>query len=433
MLLIFLTSLGIRLLFVNPDNENVTLFRDEQEYVQYAHNLIRHGVFSRDPSTSNPVPDAYRSPGYPMLIALSMVAGGSSGFLSVLFYTQAVMSALLAPLTFLAGNLFLPLPAAFAAALLVVLSPHLITTAPCVLSETLFAFLLLSAVCAYLYASVHKNKPLYIMSAVIFGFAFLVNEIAFFLPIIFAVIYLVLHPGRWKNLMRSDATRMVCLFLLVFALFPGGWMLRNALFLPPNAERGSDRAVTALSHGAYPDFIYKDVYFKRFPYREDPEQPAFGSSFGQFTRILSKRVSKQPIRYISWYLFGKPVYLWRWSILQGVGDIYIFPLSGDLFEVSPSAGVVKKIMQVIHPWLLSLVAAGMLLLLHRAWKQSVSCDAIWLPMHCFAVCIYATVLYMVFAPWPRYSIPFRPELYLCALWTVSDLVHRVQRFRLRRA
>ena len=109
LLLLFLVALGVRLLFVNPDNEDVKLFRDEQEYVQYAHNLIHHRTFSKDTSPS---------PGYPLWIALSMAAGGKNGFLSILFYSQAVLSALLAPLTFLTGILLLPLPAALAAALL---------------------------------------------------------------------------------------------------------------------------------------------------------------------------------------------------------------------------------------------------------------------------------------------------------------------------
>jgi len=432
LLLVFLTALGIRLLFVNPDNENVKLFRDEQEYVQYARNLIDHGTFSKDRSATNPIPDSYRSPGYPMWIALSMKVGGKYNFLSVLFYSQAVLSALLAPLTFLAGTLFLPLPAAIAAALLTTFSPHLITTAPCVLSETLFAFLLSAAICAYLYANLRKTPVLLSLSAVLFGFAYLVNEIAFFIPVIFAAVSMVFQHFGWDNTPGSAARRRICLFLVVFAVFPAAWMMRNALHLPADAERGSARAVKTMSHGAYPDFIHKDAYFQRFPYREDPEQPAFGSSFGQFFRILSQRARKEPIRYATWYFIGKPYYLWRWSILQGVGDIYIFPLSGDLFAVSSSAGAVKKIMEMLHPWLLLLAAAGLPLLFMRHRKEPDPAGRFRLPLYFFAVCIYATVLYMVFAPWPRYSIPFRPQLYLCAMWVVHDLVRRVHRWTARR-
>ena len=432
MLFLFLLALGIRLLFVNPDNENVKLFRDEQQYVQYAHNLTHHHTFSKEPSTSDPLPDSYRSPGYPLFIAVTMIVGGKSGFLSVLFYSQAVLSALMAPLTFLAGIVFLPIPAAVAAALLTALSPHLITTAPCVLSETLFAFLLLAAVCTYLYAHVGNNTWLLALSATLFGFAYLANEIALLVPFVFAGIYIVFHRFRLKTLAGNQSVRRIGLFLLVFAIFPAGWMLRNAVILPPDAERGSARAVTTMSHGAYPNFIYKDPYFQRFPYREDPDQPAFGSSFAAFVRILTDRARNEPGRYLAWYLIGKPYYFWRWSILQGVGDIYIFPLSGDLFSVSKSAGILKTSMQLLHPWLVILALLGIPLFILRHRNALDPTDHLLLPVHCFAICIYATGLYMVFAPWPRYSIPFRPELYLCAMWTVCDLVQRVTRLRHRR-
>jgi hypothetical protein len=251
--------------------------------------------------------------------------------------------------------------------------------------------------------------------------------------VIFAIIFLVVRHVRGRQFFGGRSARRIWLFLLVFLLFPGSWILRNAAVLPPDAERGSARAAATLSHGAYPNFIYKDEFYQRFPYREDPEQPAFGSSFQQFIRILSKRASRQPVRYLTWYLFGKPYYLWRWSILQGVGDIYIFPLAGDLFAVSAGAGAVKKVMQILHPWLLVLAAAGVILLFFSDWDPSAADNRPWLPMHFFVVCIYATVLYMVFAPWPRYSIPFRPHLYLCAMWAVHDLIQRVHRHVDRRA
>ena len=36
------------------------------------------------------------------------------------------------------------------------------------------------------------------------------------------------------------------------------------------APRGSGRAITSMSHGAYPGFVHKDIRFKYYPYREDP-------------------------------------------------------------------------------------------------------------------------------------------------------------------
>ena len=53
-----------------------------------------------------------------------------------------------------------------------------------------------------------------------------------------------------------------------------------------------------------------------------------------------------------------------------------------------------------------------------------------MPLLLAATAVYFTVVYSVFAPWPRYSVPLRPELYLLAAWSVAALVRRVA---LRRA
>jgi hypothetical protein len=215
----------------------------------------------------------------------------------------------------------------------------------------------------------------------------------------------------------------VFVFLAVFSLFPGNWLLRNHLLLPDDAKRGVHRAVITLSHGAYPDFVYKNPQFKRFPYREDPLQPAFGESLDNFMRILWTRFKIEPLRYLKWYLIGKPRYLWSWDILQGVGDVYIYPVKVYLFENSKVAHLIKVTMQFFHPilFLLSLAGIPLYYFVARAGGNAGFRDNS--PTFIFAACIYATLIYMVFAPWPRYSIPFRPELYLCSVWS-STVIFR---------
>ncbi len=151
-------------------------------------------------------------------------------------------------------------------------------------------------------------------------------------------------------------------------------------------------------------------------------QPAFGGSLETFRHILWERVKKEPLRYMKWYLVGKPYYLWSWDIIQGVGDIYINPVKNSLFEISKIAGLSKTTMKFFHPIVLLLALAGIPLLYRECRYQKTEEILLRTPFLPLTVCIYFTILYCVFAPWPRYSIPVRPELYLCSLWSLTIFI-----------
>jgi 4-amino-4-deoxy-L-arabinose transferase-like glycosyltransferase len=417
--LIFLSALLIRMQYLRLAESQILIARDAKQYVDYGRNLIHHGTFSKGDPATKPQPDSFRSPAYPVLIALSMSVGGESHYLQCLVYTQALLSALLVPLTFFSGIFFLPPSAAMTAAVMVALSPHLITATGCVLTETLFAFLLLSATCCFQYASHLHSLRLFIISAFLFGCAYLTNEAALFVPFLFAIIGLLSGDASKAGISRRRTVRLIVVFLSIAFMFPLGWTLRNHLSVPAGAPRGSNRAIQTMSHGAYPDFIYKSPYYKRFPYREDPSQPVFGSSIRNFWRILWPRVKKDPVRYVWWYLAGKPYYLWSWDIIQGAGDIYIVPVEEGLFQVSTVAGSIREIMKFLHPvtLFLAFLCIPAIFLGKRLWSNGGwICSLPVLPL---IICFYFTLIYMVFAPWPRYGIPLRPELYLCAMWALT--------------
>jgi hypothetical protein len=421
--LVFLSALIIRIQYIHPLANDIFLARDAKEYVAYGWNLAERGTFSKDASPSTPRPDSYRSPGYPTFIALFLLGAGGENYLKWLIYAQAIMGALLAPLIFLTGRFFLPVAGATVSALLTAFSPHLITTTGCILSETLFGFLLLAAVCCLQYAFEKPTAWCFAVSAILFGCAYLTNEASLFVPYLLAIVgFLLSAYGDTIIIKRGFAGRMVA-FLIIFTLFPTGWMVRNQISVPAGAPKASDRAVVTMSHGAYPDFIYKSLYYRRFPYREDPMQPAFGASIEGFSSVLWSRAKENPGLYIRWYLVGKPYYLWSWDIIQGIGDIYINPVKVSLFEVSVLGRMIKGIMKSIHPLILLLALLSLPTVFFR-WVKSRNrtghlCNLPVLPL---SICIYFTALYTIFAPWPRYSVPLRPELYLCAVWVSVSLI-----------
>ncbi|MDF1594121.1 MAG: glycosyltransferase family 39 protein [Desulfobacterales bacterium] len=392
-----------------------TSFKDARQYADYGFNLAQHATFSLERNSPAPKPDSFRSPGYPLLIALSIQAGGDRGFYPLMLYVQAVFGALTVLLTFFLCRRFMPSWASLTAAGLVAICPHLIVMTSYLLTETLFGFLLLAALVCFQSAFAKRGTLFFLFGGILFGSAYLVNEAVLFLPFLLAG----LSFGYYYRRREIKSIQQCCVFLGVFLLFPLAWNLRNNLTVPADAPKASDRAVATLSHGAYPNFIYKDPRFFRFPYREDPQQPAFGASFENFRRILWERAKQRPFAYLKWYFIGKPYYLWRWDIIQGVGDVYIYPTATSLYRRSFAADLSRFGIKCLHPLLLILALSGLFLIIAAAWRRENIFSS--LPVFLFAGLIYFTFLYMIFAPWPRYSIPLRPELYAAALWSLHSI------------
>ncbi len=146
-------------------------------------------------------------------------------------------------------------------------------------------------------------------------------------------------------------------------------------------------------------------------------QPAFGSSIDQFVNILWKRFKQRPLLYLQWYLSGKPYYFWSWDIIQGQGDIYVYPVTKSLYQQSWVAAFSRTVMKLLHPVLLviSLIGVPLSYLRFRSIKNN---NIQKIPvLLLLSILGYFTLLYMVFPPWPRYSIPLRPALYLWAIWS----------------
>lgn len=429
----FITALVLRFLYVHPSIDNIHIARDAQQYISYGQNLYHHKTFSRQPlSTEKPHSDSYRSPGYPLFISLMMIFGSEIIFLPFLIYSQVFLSALLVPLTFYTGIFFLPAAGALIASVFVALSPHLITTTICVLTETLFSFILLSAVCCLHYAIYKNNRGLYIFSGLLFGYSYFINEAVLFFPFLLAIVILGHKVFKGRGFQRDDIISRLLICLIIFALFPVGWSYRNYFNVSTDQEHSSDRAVITMSHGAYPNFVFKDPQLRYAPYSEDPLQPAFGASFDNFMTILWVRVKKAPLLYLKWYLFGKPYCLWNWSVIQGSGDIYINPIKISLFKVSPPAMMIRATMKVLHPIVLVLAFGSIPLYCFRYRSRKTEEIITGIPLLPIMLCVYFTMIYTIFAPWPRYSIPFRPELYLSAVWSFVTLLEIVlSRWRLK--
>jgi 4-amino-4-deoxy-L-arabinose transferase-like glycosyltransferase len=419
---IFSLGLLIRIQYIETTIIPNPIIADARQYVTYGYNILTHGIYSKELSDS-PKPDSFRSPGYPIIIVAAMYFGGDKGYYQLIIITQVIISSLLVLLTFFIGIRFMHFFYALVAAFFVAINPHLISISSYILTETFFSFFLLLSTLCIIIALQKRRLLLFLLAALLFGYTYFINETALLIPFLFAVLWVNKIRVRSKGLERKKLLYKLIQFFLIFSLFPAGWIIRNYISLPPGSPTGNSRLVSTMSHGAYPGFIYQDPKYKYFPYREDPMQPEFGSSLHSFTKILWTRFKGNPVRYISWYVFEKPYYLWSWNILQGQGDIYIYPVTTSLYLVNNSANLSREMVKFFHPVFLGLSLIGAIFLIFSK-KDSIPgrVSAYDFAIFPFIICIYYTVIYTISASWPRYSVPLRPELYLCAIWCINTIV-----------
>lgn len=411
-----LLALFLRVAYLANTEVDTPLRADAREYALYASNLVHHGVFSKQVSAT-PEPDAFRSPGFPLLAAAVLKVSGPRRMLDGVLWLQALLGAAMVPLAYLLARRGSSRLAALAVALLVALSPHLVAACGVFLTETLYAFFLLAAL-ALSATAMQRGKVRHgIVAGALFGCAWATNETALFYPPLVVATALLWPGGGLRAAWRHPARPAAAALLATFALFPAAWSARNALSLGPDALRGSDRALATLTHGTYIDFEHAgDPRTRDLPYRFDPAQPEFASSWSSFARIFAERVRSQPLAYARWYFLGKPTTLWSWESRQGGGDVYIYPVHTSLYRSSPLANATREALRVLHLPLVALAALGLLaraVLRRRGVDRA--CDGALLAG---VVCVAATALFTIFAPWPRYATPLLPELYLCAVSAV---------------
>ncbi len=207
--------------------------------------------------------------------------------------------------------------------------------------------------------------------------------------------------------------------LLIFLTAFMGNTFRNRIGVEIKEEYS--RAITTVSHGSYPDFIYKDPSYQYFMHYDDPKQPEYGSSFENFSNIFWARFKAEPGRYLHWYLLGKPVALWSWKLFQG-DDVYVYKVSQSLYNISPPARLSYDFMKWSHSFILILALLGSGFLFYWIIRRRKIHQETFYPLTLFIILGYYTLLFIIFAPWSRYSVPLRPELYIYAIWSLYNLV-----------
>lgn len=255
------TALAVRFLFLFVFWGENLIVQAEPDYLQTAQNFIHYGIWSSDPGFP-PVPDSWRTPGYPLFLALFFLAGAP---LVVVGIAQYLLAAAVAAFTYTLGKRVFSERAAFWAALFFAIEPYGAFWSNKIASENLFSLLFVPGLLLLiLYVKTLRPKPLY-CAALLMGLGALVRPVAVYLFL--ALLPLTLGFVVWSWKAHRERLKHVAVGVLVFLAVFSPWIIRNRITL------GTWEISSVGSHSLEMnvEFFYRDFLGKEFGSRHIQE------------------------------------------------------------------------------------------------------------------------------------------------------------------
>ena len=422
MIAIFVISLIARLEYRSALVIDTPIRGDAYYYLSYAHNLVEHHVFAKEPTFNSdkiPEPDSFWPPGFPFLLSSALRIGGlsGSGFYPIATLYNAVLGALIAPMIFYICLQIMPIRFSVGASLITAFSPHLISIGGYILTETLFTFLIVSSFVFTIIGSKNQSLLSGAISGLLMGLACLTNPVILFFPFIVAGFVYKKDTAQNRHRFFSISTSYLFLFIIVI----GCWETRNFISVQHSSQSATNRAVINLMNGLYPD--YHEAFMKGITKRPDyPMNLDIIKAEGSPAKaliIIAENIINNPVKYLSWYLIEKPLLFWSWDIHIGVGDIYVYPVIQSLFTTSIIWNGIRILFKYFNPLFIIINFVGIALFFIQLFTKSKKIDIqIWLTL---ILILYSTLIYTIFYPDPRYSIPFRPAFYIFFVWILYQI------------
>ena len=193
--------------------------RDSEDYIQFALSCLSGHGFSRQIERVY-LPSAIRTPVYPLVIAFIYWLFGINNLALVL--AQVLMSLLTVGLTYWLGRLVFSEAEAWIGALLFTLSSAPAVYSVFILSETLFAQLLILVLLSLVLYRQRKKTAWLVAAGILSGLAILCRPVAAYFPVLVVGLVWLAEPDNWRKLLVG-----VVAFLLAGALVVGPWVWRN--------------------------------------------------------------------------------------------------------------------------------------------------------------------------------------------------------------
>jgi 4-amino-4-deoxy-L-arabinose transferase-like glycosyltransferase len=200
------------LLLVGVEHISRAFQPDSQSYIDPAIKLISTGFY--------PIDSALRTPIYPLFIAIIYRITGQNPLMII--GAQVVVGTLTVFLSYRLGVKILSKPVALLGAFLLAISVESITSVFYLLTETLFTFLFLAGMVAWVNGYREKSKLWLACAAILMGLSVLCRPLAVYFPLLLAL-GLVINKGLTWNRRIIRAAGFLLLFLLSFV----PWIIRN--------------------------------------------------------------------------------------------------------------------------------------------------------------------------------------------------------------
>jgi len=419
LLLLFITLLGaiLRLQAVTATVVENPIRADARVYYFAALNMERWNIFSKEePSEHPPKPDAFVQPALPWVITHFIEFPPTDRMLLRFNIAQAVLGTLTILLTFGFFRLFAGPAMALGAALLTALSPHLVVMTTYLLTETLFTFLLMGGMFALAFGLQRHQTAWAVIGGLLLGMSALTRATTEYLPLfMLPFLYWATDSQTFRRIALPAALTALA---VIFA-----WKLRNLAVT--GALGDPTLMISALHHGMYPDFLFNGIPESRgAPYRFDPFTQQINGAGSVVAEIL-RRTAEEPALYIWWYIVGKPISLLSWEMIDGIGDIFIYPISASPYLDRPLFTATRTLALWLHAPISIAAVVGCGVALVRPRLLGIT-EKSRLPAQLTALLVlYFFAIHLVGAPYPRYGIPLRPFIYGLGLFTLISLARNL--------
>ena len=120
---------------------------------------------------------------------------------------------------------------------------------------------------------------------------------------------------------------------------------------------------------------------------------------------------------MTWYLIKKPIAFWSWGMVQGQGDVFVYPVSKNPYWDQPLFRVSHRLMRIVHEPLVLLGLFGCVMAWFPASTRRIGPLGAATVRFTSLLLVYFTALHMIGFPEPRYAVPLRPFLYGMSLFT----------------
>lgn len=393
---------------------------DAGHYYRYAWNLVHHGVFSSvAPGAATLVPDSFRDPAYPALLALGMVITDDfDRWYTLMIMAQVLLGAVTVTCAVLAIRDAMPTWLLAGAAVVMTLWPHLVSIPAYLLSENLTAPLCAMTALALREAAMRRSAGFAFAGGLALACAALSNAVLTPVVVVLALAF------AWK---RSMPRRQLLVFVVASAVPLLSWGIRNAGI--PGDLSPSMRAEINLVQGSWPTYhaatqlaSVQDPIGLQTVDAINLEIANLHIDHVQGLKAIAERMGRAPGTYIAWYL-SKPALLWGWEIGLGSGDIYMYPTRNSPFITNPVMKAVEAAAYILNGIVAAMALAGLFIVARRR-DPSVAL------LTFAAMAAWVTVVYGVLQSDARYSTPYRPaEIALACVTLSAALAHVRQRIR----